>query len=126
MDGGKKINSRQYSTNVSTHEPSTVRIGTRIPVDAKEGEYQYLDVGTNISARIQEERGDKVLIVNAEVSSFANPEQSDKPNYRPVIRQLKIGGTTPLPIEKPIIIGSMDDPNSKHQFQLEVMVTKLK
>jgi len=27
---------------------------------------------------------------------------------------------------KPMVVGSVDDPNSKREFQLEVMVTKLK
>ncbi len=44
----------------------------------------------------------------------------------PVIRQIKITGDTLLAIGKPILIGSVDDPNSKRQFQLEVTVTKLK
>jgi hypothetical protein len=125
LEDGKKINVRQYSTNVGIHEPSEIRIGTRVPVDTKEGEFQYLDLGTNISARIQEDRSQMALIVHAEVSELASPEQSDKPGYRPMIRQLKIGGTTPLPLEKPTIVGRADDPGSKRQFQLEVTVTKL-
>jgi hypothetical protein len=35
------------------------------------------------------------------------------------------GRTLALP-SKPMVVGSVDDPNSKRQFQLEVMVTKLK
>jgi hypothetical protein len=31
-----------------------------------------------------------------------------------------------LVVGKPIVIGSVDDPNSNRQFQLEVTVTKLK
>jgi hypothetical protein len=126
LEEGKKINARQYSTNVSTHEPSDIKIGTRVPVEAKEGEFQYLDVGTSVSARIQEDRGQKALIVHAEISNFAIPEQNEKPGYHPLVRQLRIGGTTLLPLEKPIIIGSADDPNSKRHFQLEVAVTQLK
>jgi hypothetical protein len=44
----------------------------------------------------------------------------------PIVRQIKISGSTLLVVAKPILIGSMDDPNSKRQFQLEVTVTKLK
>lgn len=126
LEDGKKINSRQYSTNVSNHEPSEIKIGTRVPVEAKEGEFQYLDVGTNLSARILEDRGQKAMIVHAEISNFAIPEQGEKHDSHPVLRQLRIGGTAPLPLDKPIIIGSVDDPNSKRQFQLEVTVTKLR
>ena len=39
---------------------------------------------------------------------------------RPIIRQIKITASTSLVLGKPMLIGSMDDPNSKRQFQLEV------
>jgi hypothetical protein len=37
-----------------------------------------------------------------------------------------ISGSTLVISDKPVIIGSVDDPNSKRQFQLEVTVTKLR
>jgi hypothetical protein len=126
LEDGKKINTRQYSTNLNTNDSSEIRIGTRVPVESKEGEFQYLDVGTNIFARIGDERGQAELTVKAEISNFAVPEQSERPVSRPVLRQLKIGGTTLLPLGKPMIMGSVDDPNSKRQFQLEVTVVKLR
>ena len=126
LEDGKKINSRQYSTYANTNDWGEIKIGTRVPVEPKEGEFQYLDVGTNISARVFENRGQTGLSVRAEISNFAIPEQGDKPGSHPVLRQLKIGGTTLLPLSEPIIIGRVDDPNSKRQFQLEVTVTKLK
>jgi len=45
---------------------------------------------------------------------------------RPVLRQLKIESSTIGIPGKPLIIGSVDDPGSKKQFQLEVTVTKLR
>lgn len=126
LEDGKRINVRQYSTNVGPHESSDIKIGTRVPVDVKEGEYQYIDLGTNVSARIQEEHGQKALIVHAEISNFATPEQNEKSGNHPMIRQLKISGATLLPLEKPTIVGRADDPNSKRQFQLEVTVTQLR
>jgi hypothetical protein len=128
LEDGKKINSRQYSLNVNTNDGgSEIRIGTRVPVEAKEGEFQYLDVGTNINARISEQRGQMALTVRAEISNFAMPEQGqEKHDSRPVLRELKISGSTLLPLGKPMIIGSVDDPSSKRQFQLEVTVTKLR
>jgi hypothetical protein len=43
-----------------------------------------------------------------------------------VIRQLKISGSTLALLGKPMVMGSVDDPNSKRQFQLEVTMTKLR
>ena len=45
---------------------------------------------------------------------------------RPTIRQMKIESSTVATVGKPMVIGSVDDPNSKRQFQLEVTVTKLR
>jgi hypothetical protein len=127
IEDGKKINSRQYSTNLATNEGNEIKIGTRVPVESKEGEFQYLDVGTSLFARIGEMRGQTELTVRAETSSFAMPESnSEKRDLHPIIRQLKMGGTTLLPLTKTVVIGSADDPNSKREFQLEVTVTKLR
>jgi hypothetical protein len=125
IEDGKKINSRQYSTELATNESNEIKIGTRVPVETKDGEFQYLDIGTNIFARLEESRGQTELIVRAESSNFTTPEH-DPRDMRPVIRQMKFGGSTLLPLTKTIVIGSADDPNSKREFQLEVTVTKIK
>lgn len=127
IEDGKKINSRQYSINLSTNEGNEIKIGTRVPVESKEGEFQYLDVGTSLFARIGETRGQTELTVRAETSNFAMPESNlEKRDLHPIIRQLKMGGTALLPLTKTVVIGSAEDPNSKRQFQLEVTVTKLR
>jgi hypothetical protein len=125
LEDGKKINSRQYSTDVTTFEGNEIKIGTRVPVQTKDGEFQYIDIGTNIYAQIRENHGQSQLVVHAEVSNFATPEH-DPHDLHPIIRQIKMGGSTLLPLSKPLVIGAADDPNSKRQFQLEVTVTRLK
>lgn len=127
FEDGKKINSRQYALNLTTNDSNEIKIGTRIPVEAKEGEFQYLDIGTNVWAQIRELRGQAMLVVRAEVSSFAIPEHGlDKPDLHPAVRQLKVSGSTLLPLAKPMVMDSVDDPNSKRSFQLEVTLTKLR
>jgi hypothetical protein len=128
LEDGKKINSRQHSMNLTTNESNEIKIGTRVPVETgKEGEFQYLDVGTNISARLSETRGQTELVVRADISSLAPPEPTlEKRELHPIVRQVKMGGSVLLPLAKTIVLGSADDPNSKRQFQLEVTVTKLR
>jgi hypothetical protein len=127
FEDGKKINSRQYSLNLSTNDSNEIKIGTRIPVETKESEFQYLDIGTSIWAQLREQKGQTLLVVRAEVSNFAIPEHGlDKPDPHPALRQLKVSGSTLLPLTKPMVLDSVDDPNSKRSFQLEVTVTKLK
>ena len=127
LEDGKKINTRQYSMNLNAEESDEIKIGTRVPVETGEGrQFQYIDVGTNIWCRIEERSEGIPLSVKAEVSNFAIPEQSTGHELHPIIRQLQIKASTLAQLGKPMIVGSVDDPNSKRQFQLEVTVNKLK
>ena len=127
LEDGKKINTRRYSVNVNENDSNELKIGTRVPVEAKQGEVEYIDVGTKIDGRTQTAHdGQLKVFVHAEMSSFAMPEQADGHDQHPVIRQLRIGGSTVVVLDKPMLMGVVDDPNSKRQFQLELTVTKLR
>lgn len=132
LEDGKKINTRQYSMNVKSPDSNEMKIGTRVPVEVnKQGEFQYLDVGTNIWCRLKDQSdyaalGNNIALnIRAEISNFALSDQQAL-NTHPTIRQMKIESSTIAVIGKPMVVGSADDPNSKRQFQLEVTVTKLR
>src|SRR5579864_6508254 len=131
MEEGKKINSRQYSMNLNAGDQDEMKIGTRVPVEPKNGEFQYLDVGTSIWCRLRDRRdiawltNDVMMNVRTEISNFAVPEQQGQ-SSRPIIRQMKIDASTIAMTGKPMVIGAVDDPNAKRQFQLEVMVSRLR
>ncbi|HXW91866.1 MAG TPA: hypothetical protein VEK33_15050 [Terriglobales bacterium] len=131
MEDGKKINTRQYSMNLSTGDSHEIKIGTRVPIEAKRGEFTYLDVGTNIWCRLRDRSSDAwlgtnvLLTLRSEISQFAVPDQQSQ-SVMPMLRQLKIEASTVAQLEKPLVVGSVDDPNSKRQFQVQVTVTKLR
>jgi|SRR6266851_249192 hypothetical protein len=125
LQDGKKINTRQYSINLNAGDENEIKIGTRVPVETTNGQFQYIDVGTNIWARLRERGGELSVNAHADISDFAMPDQQAQIR-QPIIRQLKINGSTIALPGKPIVIGSVDDPNSKRQFQLEMTVTKLR
>jgi len=126
LEDGKKVNTRQYSVNlIEGVQWQDIKIGTRVPVEMKQGEMQYIDVGTTILAQLQEVKSALELSVRADLSNFALPDQANKTSM-PLLRQLRINGSTIVVPGKPIVVGVVDDPNSKRQFQLEVTVTKLK
>jgi len=144
LDGEKKVNSRHYSISSDVSgERQEVKIGTRVPVasatfptSASSGspassvmgtQFQYLDVGTHIWCSLKE-RGDQLgLQVGSDISNIdAGQDHENNSQLGPVVRQIKIGGSTVVVPGKPIIIGSADDPNSRRQFQLEVTATRLK
>lgn len=130
MDDGKKVNTRQYSMHSRSGDWNEIRIGTRVPVESKQGEFQYLDVGMTIRCRLTDQSdmaplGENVsLKVSAELTNFAVPEQQQ--TMHPAIRQMRMEASTVAVLGKSMVVGVVDDPNSKHQYQLEVTVTKLK
>lgn len=131
LDDGKKINTRQYSMHSRPNDSNQIKIGTRVPVESKQGEFQYLDIGMNIRCRLIDQSdlaglgGTVSLSVHADLSNFAIPEQQGQ-SMRPAIRQMQIEASTIAALGKPVVVGVVDDPNSKHQYQLEVTVTKLR
>jgi hypothetical protein len=104
IDDGKKMNTRQYSMNLNA---------------------------TSIWCQLRDRNdvawlgNDLLMSVRSEISNFAVPEQQGQ-NVRPLLRQLRINASTIVAPGKPMVMGSVDDPNSKRQFQLEVTATKLK
>lgn len=129
---GKFVNTRHYSLDLTAGESNEIKIGTRVPVvsatspNSTASQWQYLDVGTNIWAQLREHGDECMLVVRSDVSNLDTSSDSEHAGSMPIIRQIKISGSTLLVVGKPILIGSMDDPNSKRQFQLEVTVTKLR
>jgi len=135
LEGEKKINTRHYSMDLASGDaPMDMKIGTRVPVstfstNGKDSgtQWQYVDVGTDLNAQLRPkgDGDDELLVIRSDVSNLDLTAQSGV-SSEPVIRQIRINGSTLLVLGKPLLIGSMDDPNSKRQFQLEVTVTKLK
>ena len=137
LEDGKKLNTRHYSIDLTGGRQNEIKIGTRVPVasatcntpsspsGSASEQYQYLDTGTNLQAQLIRDGAE--LHVTGEIStvdSSAGPEVSAR--LLPVIRQIRMEGSTALVLGKPILIGSADDPNSRRQFQLEVTVTKIR
>ena len=132
ISDGKKVNSRQYSMNLKAPDGAESKIGTRVPVETKQGEYNYLDVGTSLWCRLRDQAdvpglgSDVLLNVRVEVSDVVPPPPGQGERATPPLRQMRIEGSTIAVLGKPMVVGAVDDPNSKRQFQLEVTVTRLK
>jgi hypothetical protein len=140
MQDGKTINTRQYSMNLLA-TPATgprypigygrnLKIGTRVPIEGEQSKTDYLDIGTRISCQlVMDDTGQLALDVNAEVSSLVPRAEADKymsASRDPMLRELSIQAATTVIPGKLTNLGTVDDPDSKRQFQLEVTVEKLK
>jgi hypothetical protein len=129
---GKKVNSRHYSMNVATQNGNgfqQLKIGSRVAVNSGPDKLEYIEVGTSINVQMGPSffepggTGPSTINVNAVISSFAKPEQAEMGH--PLIRQVQLSGSSPIVLDKPMIVASADDPESKREFQLTVTATKL-
>ena len=132
---GKPVNSRTYTTTVSTGDPQdnfgTIRIGARIPVTTATAgpqagsQYQYEDVGVNIDRGPTREIGHQLSInLTASVSSIASPTSSAQ-HEPPVIHRNYWKATVLIPIGKPSVVFTSDSLDSKGGMQVVVTATQI-
>jgi len=120
LDGGKAISQRNYSAIGNRFQSIMIRSGEKIPVsNIKSGENTYLDIGTNIDCRIQQEKPDELQLYITADASTANSL------IPPVITQTKWSSDVVVPLKKPTILYSSDSASKKTQTQLEITVTPL-
>ncbi len=131
---GKPVNSRTYTTNVSTDPQGSfgyIRTGARIPIATTTAgpqsglQYQYVDVGVNIDMRPILEVGQQLSIkLTADVSSLPSPTDPSL-HEPPVIRQNKWQATVLIPIGKPTVVFTSDSLDSKGGMQVVVTATQI-
>jgi len=134
MDDGKVINTRTYLLMLQSAGDRGIRgelkTGTRVPIRMtvpKEGEseIQYLDVGINISAQLQVVEGSGLVLVGqVEISTLAGDLGGG--GAPPLIRQVRSNTTSEVTPDKVNQIAVLDDPISKHRFEIDVTPTRIK
>lgn len=119
FDEGKVVNQRSFVLAVSTGDrySSRMRAGSRFPV-REQDKTNYVDVGVNLDTRLEDGPDGLVMDTSAEISSVGN--EASIGNNGPVIRQVRTNALAIVPPNKPTLLFSVDDPASRHQFQLEV------
>ena len=127
VEDGKVTNSRAYSMIASPQQRGQIRVGSRLPVPtagtAQASSFTYLDVGVSIDcSALRELQNQLAFRVSADVSSAVKNEQTALP---PVIRQNKWDSRVIIPMKKPTLLFSSDDPVTKGKIQLEVTATPI-
>lgn len=130
LENGKRVNDRSYTLHATDADRrgASTRVGTRVPISSGDKGVQYIDVGLRIETNIQSSDGSGInLYVSFESSGFAVPEQGQNPQAgTPVLRNVNENVTAHVALNKPTLISSVDDVNSKRRLQLEVSATKVK
>ena len=105
-------------------EPAMIRVGSRLPTASDKGT-QYTDVGLNLDVtQLAEVSGKLAGFLSLEMTSVAPAERSDAPAANPVLRHLRFRGPFDVVAGKSMVVGTIDDVNSTHQFQVELTATR--
>ncbi len=139
FDDGKRTNTRSYTIEAEEGMPASIKLGDRVPIvtggpaRAEEDkllnvQFQYLDVGLNITSWVWNYQGRLGLKIDVDQSSIAVPNTSAlrvAPN-QPMIRQLRMQNTAFVTLGKPTLITSVDDPGkANHKYTIEATLTKM-
>jgi type II secretory pathway component GspD/PulD (secretin) len=135
VDDGKRVGTQHYSMVLVSGQRTTMKQGSKIPVatgtvtengsPATQTQFTYLDVGLNFDATLDESVNGVRLRSKAEQSSLG----SDKliaGISEPVVRQAVLEGTSILTPGKPLILGSLDIPDSTRRMDIEVVMDVVK
>ena len=128
---GKRMGVQHEELVVATNAPqSEVNLGTRVPVATagdsalKNVQFQYLDIGLSINARIHTFTNGIQLSTRVEQSSIDDTQKSQL-SQTPVIRHATLQTTVKMVENMPVVLGSLDLPGSNHRLQVEVVMTRL-
>ncbi|MGI9070252.1 MAG: hypothetical protein ACR2JB_02710 [Bryobacteraceae bacterium] len=125
----KVINTRSYSTMISTGaHPGSIRTGNKVPFQTgPASNYDYLDVGVKVDCRSAREVDNQLwLWVTADVSNLAPGSAALSAGVPPLLRQNSWSSDLILPLRKPTVIFSSDDPTSTHKMQVELTATPIR
>jgi hypothetical protein len=108
---------------------TVLKQGNRVPLvtgsvstsGGAQTQVQYLDIGLNIDASIEESADGVKLNTAVEQSSIAEGK-SGFGTPDPIVRQAKLEGTSILTAGEPLILGSMDIPSSSRGLDIEVVM----
>ncbi len=124
LDGGKRTNVRTFVMHsMNDSRPNYVRTGNRVPLPGEKG-ITYMDVGVRIECVIQRLSGPGLMINGrVEVSGLVTGEPTA--GNAPVLRAVETTFGTLIHPDKPVVLGVVDDVNSKKRFEIELAVSRV-
>ena len=131
LDNGKRTNERDYMMIGKTNnQPSSIRIGTRVPVYTEEKKMTYVDAGLTLRCNLLEQADHRLQAeCDIEISSFIRPEQvagsENSVHSAPVLRTTRTSSWGFLTLGKPTLFATVDDIHSTRRLQVEVTATKI-
>ena len=129
VEGGKVLNARAYSTMISTdaknagQNQASIRAGGTVSYNDGKSP-QSISIGVSIDCRaVKEVERGLSLNVSADIQSA--PSEPVPAGTAPTVRHNQWSSPAIVPLKKPTLLFSSDDPMSKRQMQLELTVTPI-
>jgi type II secretory pathway component GspD/PulD (secretin) len=136
-EGTKQLGVQHFAlTVIPDSKDAQVRLGSKVPIATggyNQGgssapgqlQFQYTDVGLNISAHVREFPTGVLVYSRVEQTGLAE-EPSGVGSSDPVIRQGTLLNTALLTLGKPVMLGSLDVPGSSQHIDIEVVLELVK
>jgi type II secretory pathway component GspD/PulD (secretin) len=136
LDAGKTVGTEHLSMVVVDGQHSTVKEGDKIPVatgsysngeaataagSGVQTQFTYLDIGLNFDSTLNSYNSGAILKTKVEQSSLGQPS-TIAGIQEPVVRQSVFEGIAFLPLGKPVMLGSIDVPNSTRRLDIAVVM----
>lgn len=137
---GKITNSRTYQTTIAADSGDQfIKTGSRIPIATGSyqagpnnanalvnTQFQYIDLGVNINIQDVMRIGSTLTFrLRANVSSLSAESKMLGSISEPIIRQNNWDSTVTVPLNKPTVVYSSDELDSKGKMQLRVTATPI-
>ena len=128
-DNGKRVGIQHVSMIVAAGQRTTLKQGDKVPVatgtygkgsDPLQTQFQYLDIGMNLDATLEDMPNGLQLKSKIEQSSLGQPSTIAGVT-EPVFRQAAIEGTSRLLPGKPLALGSIDETGTARHIDIEVV-----
>jgi type II secretory pathway component GspD/PulD (secretin) len=133
-EDGKVVGTQHYSMVAANGQRTSMKQGDKVPVatgsfstdnNASQTQFTYLDVGMNFDATATSQENGVGLKTKVEQSSIG-PTQMIAGVAEPVVRQSVLEGVSTVMLGKPLMLGSIDVPNSTRHIDVDVMVEQVK
>lgn len=133
FDGTTKTGTHHFSLVDASGQRVTMKQGRKVPVvtgkydkdsASSETQFTYLDVGMNFDVTITPYANGVTMKSKIEQSSVGQ-ETSEIGPHEPIVHQTVIEGVTAFPLGKPLVIGSLEVPDSNKHSEISVLAEPL-
>jgi type II secretory pathway component GspD/PulD (secretin) len=134
IEDGKNVGTQHYSMVAVDGQRVTMKQGDKVPVatgsystdsSTAQTQFTYLDVGMNFDTTVTSIAGGVSIISKAEQSSIG-PTNTIAGVAEPVVRQSVLQSSASVTLGKPLMLGSIDIPNSNRHLDLDVLVEPIR